>query len=98
MDSIIANIVISISLLVLLATAGICAWSLYHSLRTNKRSKEENGIPVATIEIGVIAGTLAIALPTWCFASFTDMCLITAITLLATAGIAVVASKIIHRR
>ena len=45
MDSIIANIIISLAALAVIAAAGVTAYSITHSLRTNKRPEAENGVP-----------------------------------------------------
>lgn len=94
MDGIIADIMICLSAIIILGASGLTGYSVYHSLRVNKREKLENGVPVALIGWSTIGGTLLIALPALLFGSFTDMCLITAIILLAAAAGTMIYSKI----
>ncbi len=86
MDSIIANIVIVVSALTLLAAAALTAYSVAHSLRVNKRPKMENGVPTRTIGIATIVMLLAVAIPTLLIGSVTDMCITTSLVLLVTAA------------
>lgn len=95
MDGIIADIFIILSILVLLATAGITIYSVVRSLRANRRPENENGVPVRKIELATVAGVIIVSLPSLLFGSFTDMCIITAVILLVAASIAVIAGRII---
>lgn len=94
MDCIIANIIIAVALLTLLATATITVLSLVHSLRVNKRPKVENGVPTRSITLYTLGLLLAVALPTLLIGSMTDMCIITSIVLLTVASVLVVRGRI----
>ncbi len=94
MDSIIANIIIVISVLALLAAVVITVYSVWHSVRVDKREKMENGIPTHNIMLGVVALTLVVALPTMLFASLTDACIVTSLVLLLVAAALVVCGRV----
>lgn len=94
MDGIIADILIIVSTLALLATVGVTAYSVIRSQRTNKRPKEENKVRVRMIGLSVVCLILAVSLPTLLFGSLTDMCIITSIVMLCIASIAVIYGRI----
>ena len=98
MDSILADIVICISLLGLLATLGITIFSVMHSQKANRRPEKENGVPVRMIGITTVALVLVIALPTLLIGNFTDMCIITSIALLIISSGCVLFGKFITLR
>lgn len=81
----------------LLCTLGVTAYSVWHSLRANKRFAMENGIPVRNISWGVVIVMLVVALPTLLIGSFTDMCLLTAAAMLLIATGVVVYDKLKKR-
>lgn len=93
-DGIIANVVIIIALLVLLAAFAITFFSVYHSLRMNKRKAQENGVPVGMIQWATVGMLLIIALPSLIFGGVASMCLITTILMLFIATGTLVFSKI----
>lgn len=90
----IADIMIVLMALVLVAALALTAYSVYHSLRTNKRKKVDDGVPVGMIGWGTVALVLVISIPTLLIGSFTDMCLVTAGVMLLVAGGTVVYSKV----
>ncbi len=94
MDSIIANIIIVISALTLLAAIVITTYSVWHSVRMDKREKTENGIPTRKIMLGVVALPLVVALPILLFASLTDACIVTTLVLLFVATVLVVCGRV----
>lgn len=94
MDSFIANTAIIVSLLTLLAAAGLTAYSVSRSMRLNKRSTEENGVPKRNITIGTVALLLIVALPSLVFGSVTDMCIITSLVLLTVAAALVIYGRV----
>ncbi|MBQ0073912.1 MAG: hypothetical protein KBT34_06935 [Prevotella sp.] len=98
MDSIIADIIIILSILALAATIGITLYSIFRSLKANKRPKMENGIPVRMIELCTVILLLAIALPSLLFGSLTDMCIITATVLLVIASTSIIYGRILSAR
>ena len=63
MDIIFADIFIVISLLTLIGALLLVIYSVWHSLKVNKRKNMENGIPVSIIGWGVVALMIVIALP-----------------------------------
>lgn len=73
------------------------AYSIYHSLRMNKRYAMENGIPVGRIDWIVIAVLAVIAIPSWIIGSFTDACLITAFAMLTIATVVIIYDKLKSR-
>ncbi|MBQ9561078.1 MAG: hypothetical protein IJV10_02220 [Prevotella sp.] len=83
MDDVIANIIITVSLAVLLGTFLLAVCSVFHSLKVNKRRKTENGVPVGVIGWMTFLALLMVSIPLLLFASFTDMCIITALVMLA---------------
>lgn len=95
MDSIIADIMIIVSGVVLLAAVGMIVFSVIRSQKNNKRPKVENGVPTRMIALGTVAGVIVIALPTLLIGSFTDMCIITGTAMLFIALVAVIFSKIL---
>lgn len=95
MDSIIADIMIILSVIVLLAAGGVTAYSVIRSQKNNKRPSHENGVPVRMIGICTIVVVVAIALPTLLFGSITDMCIITSISTLVIASASVVYGRIL---
>lgn len=98
MDNILADIIITICLLVLLATVGITLFSVVHSQKANKRPVTENGVPVRLIGWATVAVVLIVALPTLLFGNFTDMCIITSIVLLIISSATVLFGKFITLR
>ena len=74
------------------------AFSIYRSLRTNRRRQRENSIPVGIIDWAVAAAVVILCAVTWLTASFTDMCLITAAVMLMAAAAAVIYDKLKKRR
>lgn len=94
MDSVIANIIILISALALLAAVVITAYSVWHSVRMGKREKTENGVPTRNIMLGAVALPIVVALPTLLFGSLTDACIITSLVLLVVASALVVCGRI----
>ena len=93
MDIIFADIFIVISLLTLVAAFLMVAFSVWHSLKMNKRKNMENGIPVSLIGWGVVALMIVIALPALLIGGFVNMCLITALIMLLIATGALLYSK-----
>ncbi len=93
-----ADIMIVLMALTLLATIGITGYSVYHSLQVNKRKKVENGVPVGLIGWCTLALLLVVALPCLIIGSFTDMCIITALVMLAVAAGTVIYSKLTTAR
>ena len=85
MDEVIANIIIIVSLAILAGTLILAVCSVVHSLRVNKRKGTENGVPVGVIGWATFIDLLMISIPILCLASFTDMCIITAIIMLIAA-------------
>lgn len=94
MDSIIANIIISLAALAVIAAAGVTAYSITHSLRTNKRPDAENGVPTRKITLATIGLLVAVCVPSILIGSLTDMCIITALTLLVVASGLVIYGRI----
>lgn len=94
MDSIIADIVITIAALTLLVTIGLTTYSVWHSQRMNKRQKYENGVPIRAITFGTAALTLTVALITLLVGGVIDMLIITTATLLTVAVGLVVCGRI----
>lgn len=95
MDIIIANIFIVLCGITLLGAIALTAYSVWHSLKENRRPKVENGVPTRKIALATIGILLAIAFPTLLFGSFTDMCIITGGMMLLLASCAVIYSRII---
>jgi len=93
MDIIFADIFIIISILTLLSTLSLVLYSVWHSLKVNKRKNVENGVPVSIIQWGVIALILIISLPSLLIGGFTNMCLITALIMLLVATCILIYSK-----
>lgn len=94
MDSIIANIIIVIAGITLLAAIAITAHSVWHSLRVNKRARTENGIPTRNIVYATAALPVVVALPVLVFASIADACIITGTVMILTASILVICGRI----
>lgn len=94
MDSIIANIIIIIAGITLLAAIALTVHSVWHSLRVNKRAKMENGIPTRNIAYATAALPVVVALPVLLFASIADACIITGITMILVASILVICGRI----
>lgn len=94
MDSIIANIVIFIAALALLAAVGITVRSVWHSMRVNKRARVENGIPTRAIAIYTAALPVVVAVPTLLFASLADACIITGTVMIVVASVLVICGRI----
>ncbi|MBR2185692.1 MAG: hypothetical protein IJ897_09790 [Prevotella sp.] len=93
MDIIFADIFIVISLLTLIGALLLVIYSVWHSLKVNKRKNMENGIPVSIIGWGVVALMIVIALPALFIGGFVNMCLITALIMLLVATGALLYSK-----
>lgn len=93
-----ADIMIILMALALLAAMALTGYSVYHSLKMNKRKRVDNGVPVSMIGWGTIALLLVIAIPSLLIGSFTDMCLITAAVMLLVASGVVVYSKVVSAR
>ncbi len=93
MDLIFADIFIVISLLTLMGALLLVCYSVWHSLKVNKRKNMENGVPVSVIGWGVVALMIVVALPTLLIGGFANMCLITALTMLLVATGALLYSK-----
>ena len=83
--------------LALVGTLGATAYSVWHSLRTNKRRAMENGVPVGRIDWAVIELLVIVAIPSWIAGSFTDACLITAFAMLVVATAVIIYDKIKKR-
>lgn len=98
MDSIIADIFIVIGIIVLLATVVVTGCSIVKSQKVNKRPKRENGVPLRMIGVCTLAGVLAVAIPTLLIGSFTDACIVTSLTLLTVASVAVIYGRILTLR
>lgn len=93
-----ADIMIVLMALAVLGTICATAYSVSHSLRTNRRRGMENGVPVGRIGWAVVILLVCVALPAWLAGSFTDMCMITAGVMLLAASAAVAYSKITTAR
>lgn len=93
MDQIIATILTILCGLTLLGATSLTCFSVWHSLKKNRRPKIENGVPTQNILLGTIALVIIIALPTLIFGSFTDMCIITGIMMLFAATITIIYSR-----
>ena len=94
MDFVIANIMIVMAAVTLLIAVGALGYSIAHSLKTNKRSETENGVPTQRIEIGTVALIVVVGLPSLVFGSLTDMCIILSGVLLVVAGVLITAGRI----
>ncbi len=94
MDFIIANIMIVLAAVTLIVAVGVMGYSVVHSLKTNKRSETENGVPTLRIEIGTVALLVVVGLPSLVFGSLTDMCIILSGVLLIVAGVLIIAGRI----
>ena len=79
--------------LIIIGALGTTAYSVWHSLRTNKRHAAENGVPVSIISWAVVAIVVIVALPTLLIGSFTDMCLLTAAVMMVVATATVIYDK-----
>lgn len=95
MDEILANIFIVLSIIALLVAVGFTGYSVWHSLKENRRAKVENGVPTQKITIGTIVLLLIIALPSLLIGSMTDMCIITGLSMLLIASAAVIYSRVL---
>ena len=95
---IIIDIIIWLIAAALILTLCATAYSVYRSLRTNRRRQKENGIPVGISDWGVAVFVVIVCAVTWLSASFTDKCLITAAIMLLIASVTVVYDKVKKRR
>ena len=100
MDLFIADIIITIALLVLLCTLAISLLSVFHSLRVNKRRTTENGVKVGLVGWVTFLMLLYVSLPIIFLGSFTDMCIITPLLMLLISGCCIIYSALraIHLR
>lgn len=94
MDSIIANIIISLVALAIMAATGLTAYSIAHSMRVNKRPDVENGVPTRKIALGTAGLLVVVCAVTLLAGSLTDMCIITALALLCVASALVIYGRI----
>lgn len=94
MNSMIADIVIAIAALALLAAMGLTALSVWHSKRMNRRQSTENGVPTRNISLATAALTLVVALPTLMLGGLVDMFIITTAVLLIVAAILVACGRL----
>lgn len=85
---------IGLAALTFIAAAGIMGYSIFHSLKTNKRSETENGVPTRRIELATVALLVVVGLPTLLFGSLTDMCIILSAVLLIVAGVLIVVGRV----
>lgn len=92
-----ADIMIWAMALALVGALGATAYSVWHSLRANKRHAVENGVPASVISWTVMAIIVIVALPTLIIGSFTDMCLLTAAVMLIVATATVIYDKLKKR-
>lgn len=95
---IIIDIIIWLIATVLVLTLCATAYSVYHSIRMNRRKRKENGIPVGIIDWSVAAFVIILSMVIWLTTSFTDMCLVTAAVMLLTATVTIVFDKVKKRR
>ena len=94
MDSIIANIVIILTLCIIVCAVGVTVYSVYRSAKANKREKTENGVPVSLIGRISLAIPVVTAALTLLVSDVTNMCIITALVMLILATALLFYSKI----
>lgn len=91
---ILADIIIISGLLTIVAAIALTCYSIFHSLRVNKRESKENGVPVGILGWSIVALLLVIFIPAFLIGSLANACLITTLAMFCIAAAALTYSKI----